>query len=105
MVEAKDIAEVVARWTGIPVNTMLEGEAIKLLHMEDELHERIVGQDEAIAAVADAMRRARSGSEGPASGPSAASSSWAPAASARPSWPRRWPSSCSTTRKRWSAST
>ena len=65
VVEAQDIAEVVARWTGIPVNTMLEGEAAKLLRMEEELHRRVVGQDEAIAAVADAMRRARSGLKDP----------------------------------------
>ncbi len=65
VVEASDIAAVVARWTGIPVNTMLEGETAKLLRMEDELHARIVGQDEAITAVADALRRARSGLKNP----------------------------------------
>jgi ATP-dependent Clp protease ATP-binding subunit ClpC len=65
VVEASDIAAVVARWTGIPVNTMLEGETAKLLRMEEELHRRIVGQDEAIAAVADALRRARSGLKNP----------------------------------------
>ena len=65
VVEASDIAAVVARWTGIPVNTMLEGETAKLLRMEEELHRRIVGQDEAIKAVADALRRARSGLKNP----------------------------------------
>jgi ATP-dependent Clp protease ATP-binding subunit ClpC len=65
VVDAKDIAEIVARWTGIPVNTMLEGEAIKLLRMEEELHKRVVGQNEAIAAVSDALRRARSGLKNP----------------------------------------
>ncbi len=65
MVEASDIAAVVARWTGIPVNTMLEGETAKLLRMEEELHQRIVGQDEAISAVANALRRARSGLKDP----------------------------------------
>jgi len=65
MVEAADIAAVVARWTGIPVNTMLEGETAKLLRMEEELHRRIIGQDEAIAAVADALRRSRSGLKNP----------------------------------------
>ncbi len=65
VVEASDIAAVVARWTGIPVNTMLEGETAKLLRMEEELHKRIVGQDEAIKAVADALRRARSGMKNP----------------------------------------
>ena len=65
LVEGSDIASVVARWTGIPVNTMLEGETAKLLRMEEELHRRMVGQDEAIAAVADALRRARSGLKNP----------------------------------------
>jgi len=65
VVEAEDIAAVVARWTGIPVNTMLEGETAKLLRMEEELHKRIVGQDKAISAVADALRRARSGLKNP----------------------------------------
>ena len=60
-VDAEDIAEVVSRWTGIPVNRMLQSEREKLLHMEDELHRRIVGQDEAIAAVSDAVRRSRAG--------------------------------------------
>jgi ATP-dependent Clp protease ATP-binding subunit ClpC len=64
-VESSDIATVVARWTGIPVNTMLAGETAKLLRMEEELHRRIVGQDEAIKAVADALRRARSGLKNP----------------------------------------
>ncbi|OQA45990.1 MAG: Negative regulator of genetic competence ClpC/MecB [Chloroflexi bacterium ADurb.Bin325] len=65
IVEASDIAAVVARWTGIPMNTMLEGETAKLLRMEEELHRRVVGQDEAIRAVADALRRARSGLKNP----------------------------------------
>ena len=60
-VEAEDIAEVVARWTGIPVSKMLQSEREKLLHMEEELHNRVVGQDEAIAAVSDAVRRSRAG--------------------------------------------
>ena len=57
----EDIAEVVAKWTGIPVNRMLESEKEKLLKMEDELHKRVVGQDEAISAVANAVRRSRAG--------------------------------------------
>jgi ATP-dependent Clp protease ATP-binding subunit ClpC len=65
VVEEKDIAEVVASWTGIPVSQMLETEAQKLLRMEERLHERIVGQDEAICAVSDAIRRARSGLKDP----------------------------------------
>ena len=60
-VTPEDIAEVVAKWTGIPVKRMLESEREKLLRMEDELHKRVVGQDQAIAAVADAVRRSRAG--------------------------------------------
>ncbi|HET9032033.1 MAG TPA: ATP-dependent chaperone ClpB [Dokdonella sp.] len=64
-VTAEEIAEVVARWTGIPVSKMLEGERDKLLRMEDSLHERVVGQDEAVTAVADAIRRSRAGLSDP----------------------------------------
>jgi ATP-dependent Clp protease ATP-binding subunit ClpB len=64
-VTAEEIAEVVARWTGIPVNKMLEGEREKLLQMESALHERVVGQDEAVRAVSDAIRRARAGLSDP----------------------------------------
>ncbi|HPG94382.1 MAG TPA: ATP-dependent chaperone ClpB [Dokdonella sp.] len=64
-VTAEEIAEVVARWTGIPVSKMLEGERDKLLRMEDSLHERVVGQDEAVRAVADAIRRSRAGLSDP----------------------------------------
>jgi ATP-dependent Clp protease ATP-binding subunit ClpB len=60
-VRSEDIAEVVAKWTGIPVSKMLESEKEKLLRLEDELHKRVVGQDEAIKAVADAVRRSRAG--------------------------------------------
>ena len=60
-----DIAEVVSRWTGIPVTRMLQSEREKLLHMEEELHRRIVGQDEAIQAVSDAVRRSRAGVQDP----------------------------------------
>jgi ATP-dependent Clp protease ATP-binding subunit ClpC len=65
VVDVNDIAEVVAQWTGIPVNQMMEAEADKLLHMEERLHERIKGQDEAIHAISDAIRRARSGLKDP----------------------------------------
>ncbi len=61
----EEIAEVVSRWTGIPVSKMLEGEREKLLHMEADLHKRVVGQDEAVVAVADAIRRARAGLSDP----------------------------------------
>ncbi|HYM46008.1 MAG TPA: AAA family ATPase [Solirubrobacteraceae bacterium] len=64
-VDADDVAEVVARWTGIPVSRLLEGETEKLLHMEERLHERVVGQDEAIEAVATALRRSRAGLQDP----------------------------------------
>ena len=64
-VTADDIADVVARWTGIPVTRMLQSEREKLLHLEDELHKRVVGQDEAIQAVADAVRRSRAGLQDP----------------------------------------
>jgi len=60
-VDSEDIAEVVARWTGIPVSKMLQSEREKLLHMEDELHDRVIGQDEAIIAISDAVRRSRAG--------------------------------------------
>jgi ATP-dependent Clp protease ATP-binding subunit ClpC len=65
VVDVQDIAEVVAQWTGIPVNQMMETEAEKLLNMEERLHERIKGQDEAIKAISDAIRRARSGLKDP----------------------------------------
>lgn len=64
-VDAEDIADVVSRWTGIPVSKMLQSEREKLLHLEDELHKRVVGQDEAIEAVADAVRRSRAGLQDP----------------------------------------
>jgi ATP-dependent Clp protease ATP-binding subunit ClpC len=65
IVHEEDIAEIVSKWTGIPLSRMLETEAEKLLYMEDRLHERIIGQDEAVAAVSDAIRRARSGLKDP----------------------------------------
>ncbi|HMD56530.1 MAG TPA: ATP-dependent chaperone ClpB [Solirubrobacteraceae bacterium] len=64
-VDADDVGEVVSRWTGIPVSRLLEGETEKLIHMEDRLHERVVGQDEAIEAVASALRRSRAGLQDP----------------------------------------
>ena len=64
-VDAEDIADVVSRWTGIPVSKMLQSEREKLLHLEDELHKRVIGQEEAIEAVADAVRRSRAGLQDP----------------------------------------
>jgi ATP-dependent Clp protease ATP-binding subunit ClpB len=64
-VDADDVAEVVARWTRIPVSRLMEGETEKLIHMEDRLHERVIGQDEAVEAVATALRRSRAGLQDP----------------------------------------
>jgi len=64
-VDGEDIADVVSKWTGVPVSKMLEGELEKLLHIEDRLHERVIGQDDAIAAVANAVRRGRAGLSDP----------------------------------------
>jgi ATP-dependent Clp protease ATP-binding subunit ClpB len=64
-VDEDDIAAVVARWTGIPVDKLLEGETEKLIHMEERLHQRVIGQDEAVEAVANALRRARTGLQDP----------------------------------------
>jgi len=64
-VDADDIADVVSKWTGIPVGKMMQSETEKLLHLEEELHERVVGQDEAITAVSDAVRRSRAGLQDP----------------------------------------
>ncbi len=86
-VDAEDIAEVVASWTGIPVSRLLEGEMQKLLHMEDRLRQRVVGQDEAILAVSNAVRRARAGLQDPTAR-SAPSSFSARPAWGRPNWPR-----------------
>jgi ATP-dependent Clp protease ATP-binding subunit ClpC len=65
VVDEEDIAELVSKWTGIPVSRMLEGETEKLVHMEESIHHRVVGQDEAITAVSDAIRRARAGLKDP----------------------------------------
>src|SRR5690606_35187233 len=64
-VDSEDIADVVSKWTGIPVNKMMQSEREKLLHLEDELHQRVVGQEEAIVSVADAVRRSRAGLQDP----------------------------------------
>ena len=65
VVDAEDIADIVSRWTGIPVSKMMQSEREKLLHLEDELHRRVVGQDEAIRAISDAVRRSRAGLNDP----------------------------------------
>ena len=104
-VDEEDVAEIVAKWTGIPVSRLMEGEMSKLVRMEDVLHDRVIGQDDAVSAVANAIRRSRAGPVRPEPARSARSSSSAPPASARPSWRARSPTSSSTTRRRWSAST
>ena len=104
-VTEEDIAEVVAKWTGIPVSRLMEGEVEKLIHMEDRLHERVIGQDEAVEAVAGALRRSRAGLSDPDQPDRLLPLPAARPASARPSWRGRWPSSCSTPSRRWSAST
>src|SRR4051794_35291402 len=65
VVDAEDVAEVVGRWTGIPISRLLEGEVEKLIHMEERLHERVIGQDQAVEAVANALRRSRAGLQDP----------------------------------------
>jgi ATP-dependent Clp protease ATP-binding subunit ClpB len=64
-VDAEDVAEIVAKWTGVPVSRLMEGEIEKLIHMEDRLHQRVIGQDEAVDAVASALRRSRAGLQDP----------------------------------------
>ena len=90
-----DIAEVVGKWTQIPVSRLLEGEIEKLVHMEDRLRRRVVGQDDAVLSVANAIRRARAGLQDP-NRRWGASSFWDRPASERQSSAGRWPSFCST---------
>jgi ATP-dependent Clp protease ATP-binding subunit ClpB len=103
-VDSEDVAEVVSKWTGIPVSKMLEGEVEKLLRIEDRLRERVVGQDDALITVANAVRRSRAGLGDPKR-PIGSFLFMGRRASARRSWRARWPSSCSTARRPWSAST
>src|SRR5439155_19837178 len=93
-VDEQDIADVVSRWTGIPVSKLMEGEVDKLIHMEERLKGRVVGQDEAIAAVANTVRAARAGLQDP-NRRSGASCSSARPASARQRRPVPSPNSCS----------
>jgi ATP-dependent Clp protease ATP-binding subunit ClpB len=65
VVDAEDVAEIVAKWTGVPVTRLMEGEIEKLVHMEERLHQRVIGQDEAVSAVASALRRSRAGLQDP----------------------------------------
>ena len=104
-VTEEDIAEVVAKWTGIPVSRMMEGEVEKLIQMEERLHERVIGQDEAVEAVVERAAPLARRASGPESPDRLVPLPRARPASARPSWPARSPSSCSTPSRRWSGST
>lgn len=96
-VDSDDIADVVSRWTGIPVSKMMQSEKDKLLRLESELHTRVIGQEEAINAIADAVRRSRAGLQDRNDRSVLSSSSVLPVW-VRRSWPRHWPSICSMTR-------
>jgi len=98
-----EVAQIVQSWTGIPVTRLVEAETTKLLKMEEEIHKRIIGQEEAIAAVSRAIRRARSGLK-IRSARWAPLSSSAPPASGRQSWRAPWPTSSSRAKRPWSAS-
>ena len=104
VVDVDDIAAVVHQWTGIPVTQMMETESAKLLHMEARLHERIIGQEEAIHAISDAIRRSRSGLYDP-SRPIGSFIFIGPPASVKRNWPKPSPGSCSTMKRRWCVST
>ncbi len=99
-VTEEEISGIVARWTGIPVARLMEGEREKILHLDEHLHKRLIGQDEAVQRVTEAILRSRAGIADPA--PSCSS---APPASARRSWPRPWRNACSTTSATSCAST
>ena len=101
---AEDIADVVSRSTGIPVSSLTEEERDRLLGLEDQLHERVVGQDEAVGAVAEAVRRSRAGLGDP-DRPIGSFLFLGPPASARPSSRGRWPRRCSAARTGWCGST
>ena len=94
-VDAEDIAEIVSKWTGIPVSKMLQSEREKLLSLEEELHKRVVGQDHAIKAVADAIRRNRAGLSDPKRQLVRLSSSEQPVW-VKPNWQKRLPNACLT---------
>jgi ATP-dependent Clp protease ATP-binding subunit ClpB len=96
-VDSEDIAEIVSRWTGIPVTKMLQSEKEKLLHLEEELHKRVVGQDDAIRAVADAIRRSRAGLQDPKR-PIGSFIFSAQQVLVKQSWPKHWLNICSMTK-------
>ncbi len=100
IVDINDIAEVINQWTGIPVSQMMEDEKDKLLQMEDRLHERMIGQEKAVAAVADAIRRARSGLKDPRR-PIGSFIFIGPSGVGKTELAKHWPSSCSMMKKLW----
>ena len=100
-----EIARIVARWTGVPVTKLLEGEREKLLRLEDILHQRVIGQDEAVSKVAEAYSCGLGRAFPPPTGLSVRSCSWAPRVLAKPNWPKPWPRRCLTTRRTWCVST
>ena len=102
-VDAEDIAEVVSKWTGVPVSRLMEAEAAKLIHLEEHLHERVVGQDDAVAAVANAIRRSRAGLSDPHR--RSGRLFLGPTGVGKTELARCSPPSCSTTSRRWCAST
>lgn len=99
-----EIAEVLARWTGIPVARMLEGEREKLLRMEQELHSRVIGQNEAVEAVSNAIRRSRAGLSDP-NRPIGSFLFLGPTGSVKPNCVKRWLTLCLTATTRWCVST
>lgn len=103
-VTEEEIAQVVARWTGIPVAKLMEGEREKLLHLDDKLRERVIGQDEAVERVSDAILRSRAGIQDLAARSVPSSSSGQPV-SAKPNWQRHWPRRSLTTSTAWCALT
>ena len=101
-VTEEDVAEVVSKWTGIPVSRLMEGEVEKLIHMEERLHERVIGQDEAVEAVSNALRRSRAGLPDP-NRPIGSFLFLGPDRRRQDRARGRSPSSCSTPSRRWSA--
>ncbi len=97
--DEEDIAQVVSRWTGVPVSKLLEGEMQKLLHLEDELHKRVIGQDEAVQAVAEAVMRARSGLKGSQPAHRKFHLSGTHGRRQNRAGAGAWPNSCSTTKR------
>jgi ATP-dependent Clp protease ATP-binding subunit ClpB len=104
VVTSDEIAAIASSWTSIPVSRLQEGEREKVLRLDQILHERIAGQDEAARLVADAIIRARSGIKDPRR-PIGSFIFPGPTGRGRPSWPRHWPPPCSTPRRTWSGST